>query len=205
MIKLRAILRSIFVRLFRLTSGRGFRSFGQGVYIFPGADVSGMRSIEIGDGVIVLDNTILQVHQGHGDHNNQTLRIGSGSSIGRRNHIFALNRIEIGANVITASNVYISDCTHGFSDPATPIMHQPVLPLRPVVIGEGTWIGQNACIVGCSVGRNCVIGAGAVVLDDVPDFSVAVGSPARVVKRFNSTTGDWERVHKHRVEFESDI
>jgi acetyltransferase-like isoleucine patch superfamily enzyme len=63
-----------------------------------------------------------------------------------------------------------------------------------VTIGDGAWIGENACVIGASVGKNAVIGANAVVTQDVPDFSVAVGVPARIIKRYNPSSQCWEKV-----------
>jgi acetyltransferase-like isoleucine patch superfamily enzyme len=183
MIAVRALLRSLAVRLFRLTCAYRFRSFGRDVYIFPGADISGEECIEIGDRVVILDDVVLAVYPTEHGTQDRVLRIGVGSNIGRRNHIFAFSKIEIGSRVLTANNVYISDCAHGFADRSIPIMDQAVRGLRPVHIGDGAWIGQNACIIGCSIGRNSVVGANSVVLEDIPDHSVAVGSPARVVRR----------------------
>jgi acetyltransferase-like isoleucine patch superfamily enzyme len=59
------------------------------------------------------------------------------------------------------------------------------------VIGEGSWIGHNACVIGVRVGKHCVIGASAVVLRDLPDYSVAVGAPARVVRRYDVEAKAW--------------
>lgn len=189
--KFESYLRSMRVRLFRLLNKNNFRSFGNGVYIFPGTEISGENFMEISDNVVVLDDTVLAVHQTKNIEGDQLLRIGEGSNIGRRNHIFALRRIEIGVSVITASNVFMSDCTHNFSDPFNPIINQPINFLRAINIGDGAWIGHNACIIGCNIGRNSVIGANSVVLQDVPDYSVAVGIPAKVVKKYDIELGEW--------------
>lgn len=62
-------------------------------------------------------------------------------------------------------------------------------------IGDGTWIGTNVVIVGnVHIGKNCVIGANSVVSTNIPDYSVAVGSPAKVVKRYNFENKQWEKV-----------
>ena len=62
-----------------------------------------------------------------------------------------------------------------------------------VVVGEGSWLGENVCVMGASIGKHCVIGANAVVTRDVPDYSVAVGCPARVIKRYNPVTQQWQQ------------
>ncbi len=113
------------------------------------------------------------------------LTIGDGSVIGHMNHVACIRNVSIGKNVLTADRVYISDHSHGFSDPSLPIMRQPVVSKGITSVGDGSWIGENVVVLSCSIGKQCVIGANAVVLTDIPDFSVAVGAPARVVRRFH--------------------
>lgn len=122
------------------------------------------------------------------------LTIGSGCALGYNNHITAVREVVIGNHVLTANNVYISDNVHGFEDISRPIMHQPVNFKQRVAIGDGSWIGENACIIGASIGRNCVIGANAVVTRDIPDYCVAVGIPAAVIRRFDVTLKKWVAV-----------
>lgn len=203
LLKINQILRSLSVRLFRLFNASNFRAFGQNVYIMPGVSIDGPQSISIGDEVIVQDGTVLSVHPGKPIGGPRGLRIGSGSNIGRRNHIYALNQITIGDKVLTAPNVYISDCTHEFSNPNLPIIDQPVRALSPVTIGDGTWIGQGACIIGCKIGRNCVIGANSVVLKDVADYSVVAGTPARLIRQYDPATQQWIRHNPNITETRS--
>ena len=119
------------------------------------------------------------------------LSIGEGSIIGHFNHIFATGEIEIGRNVLTADKVFISDNQHIFEDVKTPIHAQGIKQLNKVIIGEGSWIGENVSILGASIGKNCVIGSNSVVTRNIPDYSVAVGSPAKVIKRFDFSTNEW--------------
>ena len=125
-----------------------------------------------------------------------TLTIGSGCVFGYNNHIISVNSITIEDYVLTANNVYISDNSHSYLDITKPIMLQGVDVKSPVVIGSGTWLGENVCVVGASVGKNCVIGSNSVVTRDIPDFSVAVGAPARVIKKFSHTSGCWVSVNE---------
>ena len=122
------------------------------------------------------------------------LRIGDGSDIGNFNHITCVNHVEIGVKVLTADGVHISDNGHGFNDPDIPIMDQPVVSRGPVFIGDGTWLGENVSVLSCRIGRNCVIGANAVVTRDVPDYCVAAGVPAKIIKRFDATSGSWKKI-----------
>jgi acetyltransferase-like isoleucine patch superfamily enzyme len=85
--------------------------------------------------------------------------------------------------------VYITDQNHGYEDVTTSISAQSQ-PERPVSVGDGSWIGAGAMILpGSSIGRHVTIGANAVVTGVIPDWSVAVGAPARVIRRYEPDKG----------------
>jgi carbonic anhydrase/acetyltransferase-like protein (isoleucine patch superfamily) len=125
------------------------------------------------------------------------LMIRRGAAIGRNNVISAKNRIEIGEDVVTAPQVLIMDHAHAFEQIDVPILRQGVSEGRTIVIEPGCWIGFGAVVVSnhgeLRIGRNSVVGANAVVTSDVPAYSVVVGTPARVVKRYSEETNRWER------------
>lgn len=123
-----------------------------------------------------------------------TLTIDDGTVIGHFTHIVAIHSVHIGRNVLVADRVFISDCTHEYAKPNMPIIQQPVGLLSPVSIGEGSWLGENVCILGASVGKHCVIGANSVVTKDVPDYCVAVGNPAKVIKKYDTEIQSWIKV-----------
>jgi acetyltransferase-like isoleucine patch superfamily enzyme len=122
------------------------------------------------------------------------LNIGDGCVIGHMNHITCVWEVEIGENVLTADRVFISDHSHTFSDTTVPILKQPIETKGKVRIGSGTWIGENAVVLSCNIGKNCVIGANAVVLSDIEDYCVAVGAPARAIRRWNPVSREWEKL-----------
>lgn len=127
------------------------------------------------------------------------LSIGEGTIIGHFNHIFATGEIEIGKNVLTADRVFIADNQHEFENINIPIHSQGIKQLNKITIGDGSWIGENVCILGANVGKNCVIGANSVVTKDIPDYSVAVGSPARVIKKFDFEANNWVSLKKLKI------
>lgn len=147
-----------------------------------------LNRISIGSNVNINAGGWLQAHDEH-----STLKIGSGSILGHFNHVYSYKQIHIGNNVLTADKVYISDCLHNYSDIETAIMFQDIKGLNSVSIGDNSWIGENVVVLGAKIGRNCVIGANSVVTKDIPDFSVAVGSPAKVIKKYNHTSKIWEK------------
>ncbi|MFW0714232.1 acyltransferase [Pedobacter sp. N23S346] len=126
------------------------------------------------------------------------LTIGNGTYIGNFSHIYCTSKITIEANVLIADKVYISDNLHGYDNINIPIMSQPIKQLNSMKLGEGCWIGENVCIIGANVGKNSVVGANSVVTKDIPDYCIAVGSPAKVIKRFNMETKVWEKVIKNK-------
>jgi len=88
---------------------------------------------------------------------------------------------DIGRDVLLGSSVHLlsGKHQHGFDDVVQPIRSQPRRFDR-ISIGEDTWIGDSATIL-ANIGRKCVIGAGSVVVSDIPDCSVAAGNPARIL------------------------
>ena len=60
-----------------------------------------------------------------------------------------------------------------------------------VFIGDNSWIGENVSIIGASIGKNCIIGANSVVTNNIPDYSIAVGSQAKIIKKYNFNTNKW--------------
>lgn len=177
-------------RLFRLVFGRSFKAFGRGSIVVAPAAIEGAANIAIGADVTVARGGTLAAVP-HTSAPSCELRIGDGCQIGRFNHIYATRSVVLGTKVLTASGVYISDNRHGFDATDQAVIDQPIVQLADTSIGDGSWIGHGACIFGVRVGRNCVIGANAVVTRDLPDYSVAVGVPARIIRRFDPVAQAW--------------
>ena len=115
-------------------------------------------------------------------------------------HIGSIDSVKIGNNVLIASGVYISDHSHGKysgvdqSDPMEAPVARPLFSM-PVNIGNNVWIGEKVSILpGVVIGDGAIIGAGSVVTKDVPSFSIAVGSPALVIKTYDFDNKKWSRV-----------
>jgi len=171
----------------RPDSGRArrFRAFGAGSAIcFPVAALFGERYIEVGAGTVMGPYMSLSagVSPSHELDTEAVVSIGDRCLIGKGSGIVGHERIEIGDDVFTGHQVYITDANHGYEDPDLPIGRQ-FAPPRPVRIGSGSWLGHGSIVLpGVTIGEHVVVGAGSVVTDDLPDFTVAVGNPARVVR-----------------------
>lgn len=170
-----------------------FAYFGEGATVAYPANIQGRESIEIGDGTVILDHSRIANYRTEGIE--PQIRIGKNCYICYYFTILNSSSVTIGDNVLFASHVLISSENHGM-DPESelPYMSQP-LESKLVSIGDGCWIGEKVCILpGVSIGKKSIIGAGSVVTKDVPDYSIAVGNPARVIKQYNFKTHKWEKV-----------
>ncbi|WP_309113881.1 acyltransferase [Saccharothrix sp.] len=135
----------------------------------------GYGRLEIGRWVHIGDGNAIRCHEG-------SLRIGDKVVFGKDNTVNCYLDVEIGAATLIADWVYICDFDHVTSDINLPIKDQGIVK-SPVRIGPDCWLGTKVTVTrGTRIGRGCVLGAHAVVRGDVPDFKIAVGIPARVVK-----------------------
>lgn len=186
------IKNSLYLRFFKLFISNKFKFFGnKSSIIFP-LKINGFENISVGNNVNIAYKTWIAAIP-HTGAKICELVIGDGTCIGNFNHIYATNSIVIGKNVLTADKVYISDNLHGYEDITIPIMHQPIKQINTVIVGDGSWLGENVCVIGAKIGKNCVIGANSVVTKDIPDYCVAVGAPARIIKRFCLNSDEWLR------------
>ena len=168
--------------------GRRFGAFGQrSVICFPPNTIMNERYIQIGSGTMIGPYVSLAAGMVPGQEcvTNPVVKIGDRCLIGRGSGIVGHLAIEIGNDVWTGHHVYITDQNHGYDDPNRPISQQTQTE-RPVSIGDGSWLGHGTVVLpGAQIGRNVVIGANSVVTGVIPDYSVAVGAPAKVIKRTN--------------------
>lgn len=167
-----------------------FGNFGYGSYVKNVIRIEKPKNIFIGKNVSIGKYAWLAANPLTG-HQDCKLRIGDNTYIGNSAHIYCTKSITIENSVLIADKVYISDNQHGYTDVNTPIINQPIVQLSDVVIKEGSWIGENVCICGASIGKNSVVGANSVVTKDVPDYCIAVGAPAKIIKRFSFEKQAW--------------
>jgi acetyltransferase-like isoleucine patch superfamily enzyme len=167
-----------------------FREFGRRSIIKNPLILNNPHSIMIGDEVTILNHAWLSGPLEYRD-GESLLKIGDHCAVGNYSHIYSTAKIIIEDHVLIADKVYISDNLHDYRNTEIAVMDQNLLQLSPVTIGQGSWIGENVCIIGASVGKHCVIGANAVVTKSIPDFSIAAGVPAKVIRQYNHTTGEW--------------
>ncbi len=148
-------------------------------------DVLPFNDFYLGDGSVIED--FCTVNNGVGP-----VYIGHQSLIGMGNVI--IGPVSIGNHVIFAQHIVASGLNHNYEDISLPI-HQQGVSTKKITVEDECWIGANVVLTaGVTVGRHSVIAAGSVVTRDIPPYSVAAGSPARVIKRYNEQTGRWDRL-----------
>ncbi len=121
-----------------------------------------------------------------------TLHIADGVYIGNFARITAVGEVVIGEEAMVADRVYLSDTGHIYEDVTQPVKRQGLRDGRRVEICRGAWIGIGAVVCGdVRIGENAVVGANAVVREDVPDLTVVAGNPAQVVRRHAGDRWHW--------------
>jgi len=185
-------LRGIFYRLI-------FKKMGKGTMIAKSVTLRHPYKISLGNNVIVDENVMLDAK----GIDNKGIEIGDGAFLGRNtiisckngdvilhpkvnlgfnSYIVSLNRVEVGENTLFAAYAYVVGGGHMSDEIYVPLRDQDTHGLG-IKIGRDSWLGAKSMIMdGCNVGDYCIIGAGAIVTKNIPDYSIAVGTPARVVK-----------------------
>ncbi len=148
-------------------------------------DVFPWNKFEIGKLTTIEDFTTVNNGSGAvilGDR----VRVGIGSVI--------IGPVRMGSGSGLGQHVFVAGFNHGYED-GTKNSSQQSLDVKETIIDEDAHVGANSVVVaGVRIGKRCQIGAGSVVTKDIPDYSVAVGNPARVIKQFNHETNSWEKV-----------
>ena len=174
--------------------GRTFHSFGEkSIICWPPTTILNAQHIAIGESTMIGPHVALSAGMVEGQEalHSPVVTIGDRCLIGRGSGIVGHFRIEIGDDVWTGHHVYITDQNHGYENIDVPISVQSQ-PERSVRIGNRSWIGHGSVILpGVSIGTHVVVGANSVVTKDIPDYCVAVGSPARVIRQYQNGIG-WQ-------------
>jgi acetyltransferase-like isoleucine patch superfamily enzyme len=162
-------------------------AFHHGSHVYIGDDVALLQdvegqTIELADGVELYGRTELATGSGG------SIRIGAGTHIQEGCRLIArLGSIHIGALVDIAPNCAFYSYNHGM-DPYAPPMMQPLVSKGDITIEDGVWLGYGVVVLsGVRIGRGAVIGAGTVVCTDIPEYAIAGGVPARVIRYRHST------------------
>jgi acetyltransferase-like isoleucine patch superfamily enzyme len=175
-----------------------FAEMGHGSLLYKPLLLSGTRYVRIGAGTLIRQGARIEALVLDPERP-PAIEIGSNVNIEQNVHIVCTSRITLGDNVTITGNCSIVDTTHPFRDVDDPIkIGVRIDPTpRPVEIGNGTFVGMGCVILpGVCIGKRCVVGSNSTVTRDLPDFCVAVGSPARVQQQYDFSSKSWVNVEK---------
>lgn len=147
----------------------------------------GLENVRVGNRTIIEKDIQLTTRQI--DDAKPSISIGNDCLIRRGAHITAVGEIVIGDNLLTGTNIFITDNSHGLTDIDSlqlPPSERKVVGKGKVTIGNNVWIGNNVCVMpNVTIGDGVVIGANSVVTHDVPAYSIVAGVPAKIIKQNN--------------------
>lgn len=160
-------------------------------------DLRGVRYIDFGKNLTTGKNCRIEAYNFNKRKGNLIV-FGENIQLNDMVHITAGKKIIIEDNVLMASKIFISDHNHGsfdgYDDLGINYLDKKLV-CKDVRIKKNVWIGENCSILpGVTIGEYSVIGAGSVVTKSIPSYSIAVGSPASVVKIYNKAHKKWMKV-----------
>lgn len=172
---------------------KDFGSMGKASLIIPPYHSYDSSEIYVGCNCSISSGTWLDVVKEYGGVKyNPRIDIGDNTYIGRNAHIIACDHMRIGKHAVFADGVYITDNFHGFENIDIPILQSPLVSRGPVVIEDEVWLGERVCVMpNVTIGKHSVVGSHSVVTKNIPPYSVAVGSPAKIIKRYDVDSKTW--------------
>jgi acetyltransferase-like isoleucine patch superfamily enzyme len=176
------------------------KDIGRRTYIDKTVHITGWKYISIGDYSVVSEHTWINVNQRFPNHRH--IIIGSNCYIGRRNIFSSGNQIIIGDYFMSGVECKLLGADHIFDDPCRPYISTGVTSDKSIKIGTNVWLGAGVIVIGnITIGSGSVIGAGTLINKDVPPFSLVIGNPGRIIKRYSFTEKKWLPIG----EFSSDL
>lgn len=173
-------IRAIFYKLF-------FKKFKFPSYIGKPCFILGSKKVSINEKVRIFPGIRIECHR------NGEIIIEKNVSIGQNLHIISGGILKIGENTTISGNVLITNIDHEYKEIGKHILEQDLL-IKETIIGENSFIGFGAVIqAGTILGKQCIVGSNSVIRGIYPAYSVIVGNPGKIVKKYNTETNEWER------------
>jgi acetyltransferase-like isoleucine patch superfamily enzyme len=165
-----------------------FKKFAFPSYIGIPLFTLGLNRVSVGKRVRIFPGLRIETHQ------NGSIIFEDNISIGQNFHITSAGNLVISQNTTISGNVFITNIDHDYKEIDRHILDQKMI-VKETKIGSNCFIGYGVSIqAGTVLGKQCIIGANSVVRGHFPDYSVIVGTPARIVKRYNLQSKEWEKV-----------
>lgn len=164
--------------------------------IDPTVQILGLAAVRIGDGAVLGEHTWLNVNRPY--HQGIAITIGRYCFIGRRNFFTSGTLIELGDYCLTGPDCCFLGADHITDDPFRPYIVQAPSLRGEIRLGPNCWLAAQVHVIApARIGYGCVVGAGAIVRGDLPPLSLAVGTPARVIKRYSLSQRRWVKLDEY--------
>ncbi|MBF6609718.1 MAG: acyltransferase [Chryseobacterium sp.] len=164
-----------------------FGKMGMPSYLGSPLFLMGLKRVFVGKKVRIFPHLRMETHQ------KGSIYIEDDVIISQNVHITSAGNLRIGKSSLILANVFITNIDHDYQTIGQHVVKQKYH-VKETAIGENCYIGMGAAIMaGTVLGKQCVVGANAVVRGTFPDFCVIVGAPARIVKKYNPETQTWEK------------
>jgi acetyltransferase-like isoleucine patch superfamily enzyme len=168
-------------------------------HVDPSAQILGLQAVRIGTGSVISEHCWLNVNPPHDKE--VAIDIGRYCLVGRRNFFTSGSAIVLGDYFLSGPDCSFLGADHGTQDPFQPYISQPPVSRGEIRIGSNVWLGAKVQVLApATIGFGAVVGAGSIVLGDLPPLAIAVGTPARVIKRYSIAAARWVPVGEFQDE-----
>ena len=164
-------------------------NIGKNSYVDPSVHVLGWKNVKIGYNSCIGEDTVININI---RNEGTALEIGNNCYIARRNFFTTGKKIKIGDYCLTGINNHFLGSDHSYDDPFKPYIVAQATSDDIITIGTNCWLGSNVTILkNVEIGYGSIIGAGSIVNRNIPPFSLVVGSPCKIIKRFDIDSNQW--------------
>jgi acetyltransferase-like isoleucine patch superfamily enzyme len=167
-------------------------NIGKNTYIDKNVHLIGLKHIKVGSNTIISDDSWLNVNERVDSQIG--IEIGSSCYIGKRNFFTSGQNIRIKDFFMSGINCSFLGSDHVMDEPLKPYVFTGTTNVNTIYIGTNVWLGANVTVLGdVSIGHGSIVGANSLVNKNIPPFSIAVGNPARVIKRYDFKNSHWTK------------
>ena len=186
--KSKTMMEKIFWGLRALLYAPFFGKFGMPSYLGKPIFLKGIRHVFIGKKVRIFPHLRMETQDGGSIH------IMDDVVISQNVHLTSGGNLVIGKSSLILANVFITNIDHDYTTIGEHVVKQNIV-VKDTKIGDNCFIGMGAAIMpGTVLGKQCIVGANSVVRGIFPDYCVLVGSPAKIVKKYNQESRIWEKI-----------
>lgn len=172
------------------------KDVGKNTYIDKSVHVTGWKNILIGHNTGISEGTWINVNERLGDKKH--IVIGNNCYIGKRNFFSSGLLIKISDYFMSGVECKFMGSDHLFDNPFLPYISTGTSTKKEIIIETNVWLGAGVIVIGnVIIGRGSIVGAGSLINKDIPPFSIVVGNPCKIIKRYDFSLEEWVKVDEY--------